>query len=134
MKRLLRILTFHLISLYTATLLLGASFVIEGGIVEYLFAASVLGLLNMCLKPILKLLFFPINALTLGLFSLVIHAGVFFLFMRLVPFITLTPWIFPGTNLFGVAIPAIALGFWGTLGLVSVVTALITNFLLFLVK
>lgn len=134
MKRLLRILTFHLISLYVATLILGASFVIQGGILEYLFAAGVLGLLNMLLKPILKLLFFPINALTLGLFSLVIHAGVFFLFMRLVPFITLASWTFPGAHLFGILIPEVALGFWGTLGFVSVVTALITNFLLFLVK
>lgn len=37
------------------------------------FAALALGLLNTLVKPILKLLTFPINFLTFGLFSLIIN-------------------------------------------------------------
>ena len=41
--------------------------------------ALVLGLLNAFVKPIIKLLTFPINLITLGLFSLVINAVLFWL-------------------------------------------------------
>ncbi len=42
-----------------------------------LIAAVILGLFNAILKPILFLLTLPITLLTLGLFSLVINAGLF---------------------------------------------------------
>ena len=61
-----------------------------------LLAALVLGLVNTFIRPIVKLLAFPITFLTLGLFTFVINA-----FMVL-----LTSWIVPG---FGVA------GFWWAL-------------------
>lgn len=38
-----------------------------------IYAALVLGLLNFFIKPILKILAFPINFLTLGLFSIIIN-------------------------------------------------------------
>lgn len=43
------------------------------------FFAVVLGLLNAFVAPIVRLLTFPINILTLGLFSLVINALMFWL-------------------------------------------------------
>jgi putative membrane protein len=42
-----------------------------------LIAALVLGLLNVLLRPILLVLTLPITILTVGLFSLVINAGIF---------------------------------------------------------
>ena len=44
-----------------------------------LLAALVLGILNALLKPILILLTLPVTILTLGLFALVINAGIFIL-------------------------------------------------------
>ncbi len=44
-----------------------------------IIAALVLGVLNLVVAPILKILTLPINILTLGLFSLVINAIVFWL-------------------------------------------------------
>jgi len=44
-----------------------------------LIAALVLGLLNALVRPILLLLTLPINILTLGLFTLVINALIFWL-------------------------------------------------------
>ena len=40
-----------------------------------LFAGLLLGLLNFLVKPIVKLLSLPINVLTLGLFNIIINAG-----------------------------------------------------------
>lgn len=49
-------------------------FVMNGSLKEYLLAALVLALLNLLVKPILKLISLPLIVLTLGLFTIVINA------------------------------------------------------------
>lgn len=49
------------------------------GLWAALIAALVLGFLNALLRPIIILLTLPVNTLTLGLFTLVINAGIFLL-------------------------------------------------------
>ncbi len=49
------------------------------GLWAALLAALVLGVLNALLRPILILLTLPVTILTLGLFSLIINAGIFIL-------------------------------------------------------
>lgn len=48
-------------------------------------AAVLLGLVNALIRPILLILTLPINLLTLGLFTLVVNAGLFALVAGLVP-------------------------------------------------
>lgn len=48
-------------------------------------AALVVTLLNKIVRPILKILFLPINIVTLGLFSIVINVGLLWLATYLVP-------------------------------------------------
>ena len=48
-------------------------FVINGSWKEYLLAGAFLGLLNLVVKPILKMISMPLIILTLGLFTLVIN-------------------------------------------------------------
>jgi putative membrane protein len=50
-----------------------------------LIVAAVLVFLNMVVEPIVKLLTLPLNILTLGLFSLGINAGFFWIVTRVVP-------------------------------------------------
>jgi putative membrane protein len=63
--------------------ILVAAHVIPGvrvaSIKDAFFAAAILGLLNVLLKPILLFLSFPITILTLGLFLFVINAFLFWL-------------------------------------------------------
>jgi putative membrane protein len=58
--------------------ILFAAYVVEGitaaGFFSALFAAAVLGILNLFFRPILLILTLPINILTLGLFTFVINA------------------------------------------------------------
>lgn len=42
-------------------------------------AGLILGLLNLLVKPVIKILSLPINILTLGLFNIVINAGILWL-------------------------------------------------------
>ncbi len=45
----------------------------SGGIVEIIILAAVFGVVNGLIKPVVKILSFPINMMTLGLFGLVIN-------------------------------------------------------------
>lgn len=134
MKSLLRSYLFHLAALYAVDVVLEESFSITGEWYNYFLAALVFTILNIILKPILRLLFFPITALTLGLFSLVINGAVFYLFLQLVPNISFLPWTFPGFSFYNFTVPSLELNLLGTIVAASLIVALITNFLAFLVK
>jgi putative membrane protein len=54
------------------------------GFYTALIAALVLGLINAIIRPVIKILSLPINILTLGLFSLVINALLFWLVSTIV--------------------------------------------------
>lgn len=49
-------------------------FVVRGGIKEYLMAGALLGILNMAVRPVLKVISLPIIILTLGIFILILDA------------------------------------------------------------
>ena len=51
----------------------------DGSIVQLVILAVVFGLVNAFIKPVIKLLSFPITAMTLGLFSLVINGALLLL-------------------------------------------------------
>lgn len=67
----------------TAVVAFGLTYVLSGvhinGFVAALIFAVVLGILNLIVKPILKILGLPFTIITLGLFSLVINAIVILL-------------------------------------------------------
>ena len=60
-------------------------FSVSGGIREYIVAGAVLGLLHTFIRPVLRLLSLPIIMMTLGLFTIVINAGLLWLTARWVP-------------------------------------------------
>lgn len=66
-----------------------AAYVLPGvavaGVVPAFVAALVLGIINTLLKPILVILTLPVTVVTLGLFLLVINAGLVMLASRIVP-------------------------------------------------
>ena len=134
MKSLLRAYTFHLLTLWLIDMVLGESFNVGSSFQTILIGAGVLAVLTLLLKPILKLLFLPINALTLGLFTLVINAGVFYLFIRLVPSVSISSWQFPGFSYNTVEISSFTIPYAGTLFLASFLQSVIINFFVYLVE
>ncbi len=51
--------------------------VVQEGVSSYLLIALIFSLVNLLVKPVLKLLSFPLLLLTLGLFLIVINAAMF---------------------------------------------------------
>lgn len=60
-----------------AQLIQGFSF--TGGFKDLIITAAILGFINIFIRPILKLMFGPFIILTLGLFSIIINAGLLML-------------------------------------------------------
>lgn len=87
-----------------------------------IIAAIVITLLNKVVRPILKILFLPINIVTLGLFSIVIHVGLLWLATYLVPGFQINNLSLFGTDLnqfMSLLVVSIILGFiQGLFGLI----------------
>jgi len=60
-------------ALYFISEMLNGDFAVMGGAKGYLIAAVIFGVLNTLVKPVLKLLSFPLMLITVGLFSLVLN-------------------------------------------------------------
>jgi len=80
-------------------------------VVALILASIVLTLLQRVIKPILKILFLPINIVTLGLFSVVINVFILWLATFLVPGLEIQP----------MTIGGLALGEFGSLLVISFV-------------
>ncbi len=55
--------------------------------------AALLTLINIFIKPVLKLIAFPINLLTLGAFNLVINFGIIYAISYFIPQYHITNWV-----------------------------------------
>jgi putative membrane protein len=78
------------------------------GKIEILIAASaVLAVLNWLVKPILNLIFLPINLITLESFRWLTNVVILYLVTWLIPEFQIKPFLFPGLNFQGLVIPPI---------------------------
>lgn len=107
-----------------AIAIVATSYIIDGFNVDLTLqvvggGAVVLGLVNVFVKPILKIVSFPINIITLGLFNWIINAVVIYLTVYLVSGISISEGFFSFNN-FGIVIPEIYLSWFWTLIAASV--------------
>lgn len=80
MRNLLARLLLNTLALWVVSLAYpGVSFPREAGLLDYLVAGAVWGLVNALLRPLLLLLTLPLNLMTLGLFTLVVNGIVLYL-------------------------------------------------------
>lgn len=110
MKGFLRSFLFNAFALWFTAEILPA-FVIRGNWQAIAIAALVLSLLLFFVKPLLKILFIPINFITFGLFSWVINALVIYLLTLFVPEVRVIAWTFPGVSFWGFVIPPVHLSY-----------------------
>ena len=131
MKTLLRYFLINLASLLTATQLIpGLTY--TGGVKSLMIGAAAFMIINMLLVPILKILFLPLNLLTLGLFSWLINVLALYALTTVSSFV-LVPFNFPGATIAGVVIPATTLTIFWVAVTASFLIGVITNFLQWLV-
>jgi putative membrane protein len=88
-------------------------------VVSLILASVVLTLLQKIAKPVLKVLFLPINIVTLGLFSLVINVFILWLGTFLVP----------GLEIQSMTLGGVALGEFMSLLVISFVLSFVQGFL-----
>lgn len=111
LKGILRRFLFYTTSLFLTTLFL-SGVRISGGIDAYIIAGVSLTIMMFVLKPILTILSFPFNAITFGLFSIIVNAIILFLLTIFVSQITINPFITSPIVFLGFVVPALALNKW----------------------
>jgi putative membrane protein len=101
----------------------------KGTIPELLIVAVVFGIVNGVIKPIVKLLSFPITMMTLGLFSFVINAALFLLVAWLSGEFLKIDFTVGGFPTHGLSVEAFVWAFIGSLALsiVSTVVGLVIH-------
>lgn len=126
MKYIVRTFVFNCFALWLTSELIPALHLPDGW-QTLLFAGFVLSILSLIVKPLLKILFIPINILTFGLLSWVIHGIVMYLLTVLMPEVQIAPWTFPGVSWAGFVIPSIAWSYTMSILIVGLLTALISD-------
>jgi len=82
-KKIILGVVLNAVALYAATYFL-PDIAYTGGITFFLIGGFIIGLLNVFVKPLMKILSFPLMLMTVGLFSLVINAIIFWLTVKVV--------------------------------------------------
>lgn len=133
MKGFLRSFLINLFTLWSASqIVLG--FKLEGDQQTYILGAAVLTLILIFIKPLLKLLFLPINFLTLGFFSWITNVVILYLLTLFVPQIKVLPFKFPGFSYQGFALPEIYFGALESFIVTSFIISFVSNFLTWLYR
>lgn len=82
----------NVLALYLANMWV-AGFSVTGSWKEYLIAGLVLGILNLIVRPILKMVTLPLIIVSLGLFLIVINAVILWLAAQLTGYIVIDNYI-----------------------------------------
>lgn len=133
MRWILRQFIFHLATLLTTVYLI-PGFSIGKSLESIGLATATLALINVFVKPIIKILFLPLNIITLNFFSVLINIGVIVALTKLVPTVTISPWEFKGLAAFGFVIPKIEFTILYTFIIVSISITTIVSFLNWITK
>lgn len=108
--------------------------VITGGTKGLLLSGLAFMLADILLIPLLKILFLPLNLLTLGLFTWVVNIIALYLLVSTIPSFQLLPYQFPGAQISGFIIPAYYLPTFYVVVVASLMIGFIIHLLNWLLK
>jgi len=128
MKYFIKTWVFYVFALWLTKELFPA-FIISGSWTTVFLSGLILSILMLIVKPILKILFIPINILTFGLLSWVVNVVVIYLLTIVAPNVSVSAWYFPGISWQGFTIPGTQLSYILCLVITAVGVTSITNFL-----
>lgn len=126
MRSFIRSIVYYVFALWFAGLLID-SLSISGNLWGMLSAGFMLTLMMMLLKPLLSLVFLPINILTLGLLGWLVNVAVLYLWSVFVPNVAISPWTFPGLASDWLTLSPVPLSLPWTLVILSLVISLIVS-------
>lgn len=128
MKFLARAFVFSVFTLWLTSQFISALSV-SGGIATYLIGGAVFGFLDLIVKPMLKILFIPINFLTLGLAGWLVNVIILYILTVLVYSISVSPWTTPNISLMGISVDPYRLGLFPTFVIISLAITAILDIL-----
>lgn len=128
MKYLLKVFLFQSFALWIVSQIIPA-LIIASGWQSLLFAGGILTLLTLLVAPLLKILFIPINIITFGLLSWMIHVIVLYILTIFVPSVSVVPWLYQGVTFAGFVIPSISFSYTVSLIIVSLAVSFVVNLL-----
>lgn len=128
MKYILRTYFFNVFALWFTSQIL-PSLTISGGWQAMFVAGLFLSILTLLVAPVLKILFIPINIMTLGLFSWLVNVAVVYVLTIFVPNVQIRQFAFAGSNTAGFVIPSMAVSYPVSLILTSLTITVISNLL-----
>lgn len=128
MKKITRMLIFSGVALYL-TSLWNDGFKVDYN--PYIFIRTILliALFYYLVLPISKIVFLPINLLTLGLLASVLYFILFYLFITRFSLVQIKPWDFPGISFNGLVIKSFNISYLFNILLSSISLSFIINFL-----
>jgi len=109
-------------------------FSVNGGFWTMLTAGVVLSMLFLILKPILNIISFPVNLVTLGIFNIFINALLLYLLTIFITEITITAFTMQKSNLLGFITPQITFNTFFAYIYSSAVLTLINSIIRWLIK
>lgn len=128
MKTLLRYFLINLVSIYLTTRYIpGLTY--TGGVKSLFIGALVFMLINFILVPLLRILFLPLNLLTLGIFGWLVNVLALYALTTIVTDFVLIPYYFNGASIVGITIPAMQLTTFWVAVVASLMIGVITHFL-----
>ena len=101
---------------------------ISGGLTNYLIGGLALTLLLLVVKPILTIITFPINVITLGLFALFTNVIILYLLTIFVPSILISSFHISRTNIHGIIIPAMEINKFFAYCVIAAFISMLTHF------
>ncbi len=129
MKGITRKLVFYSTALFLVSQII-PGFMLKGEVWGILIAALVLTVAFHLIEPVIRLVFLPINLITLGFFSTIIHAVVFWAALQfLKEYFTIEPWRFSGWEFspLGITVAPLNIGVIATIFIVAfLVSAFVT--------
>jgi putative membrane protein len=105
---------------------------IDGGLLTLFIGGVALALMFLILKPILNIISFPVNMMTLGLFSMFTNALILYLLTIFVTNISILPFAYHKTTIAGFGIPTIYFNTFFAYVYTAFVLSLIDSFITWL--
>lgn len=133
MKNYLKATFLNFIALSLLSSILNEAITFANGWQTIALTALVLTFLNKAVKPLIKLLFLPINLLTLGMFRWLINVLILFLLTLIIPGFKIHSFSFSGFTYQGFSLPAMEINFFFSLVICSFFLSIFNSFFSWLI-
>ncbi|MCL5675613.1 MAG: phage holin family protein [Patescibacteria group bacterium] len=133
-RSLLRHFGISILALYLTSQFLVKGFIIPLNLLIYLKIALVFSLLTYLVKPFLKIIFLPLNFITLGLFFWFLNVIILYLLKLILAEVSFIATPYPSFSYYGIIIPSFRLSAFWSLVLSSISLTVITKLINWLMK